>query len=893
MSSTGAIPKGGARPKLIKPRDSDVYEKQDESEMLGDPLEKKFITLNGLGLEKRVPALHIAWTQKSTYIKYVPPPLPEEGFLPAGARESWLEQMEFLEQDLRNLLSLPHHKFWSQMVYDPAVHECLESYITNSYRWYDGDILEDYSRPLVETLHHLVFLIYVRMATYKESKTCHITPSIFGDIIYEHFMFDICKLLDLCMLFGPANGQLLAKMINNIFTRQPKYYEDLSQAVSSICMALEKVEDKLGVAEYYVPVALGAPIENLSISDLHDMIIYLIDTFSSIQMLITIHPPAAKYFHDVGFELRMASCYERVIPALIDNVNECCNDPEWSPKIAEKIQLTRSSILMAFRAILHHKCLAPLSVECPPPVLVGECVEKFMQVMSTCVGDKTFITDYCSTYPITKDLEFFQQHGGDITSLSFIKEAVDMVLKEMGLASGMTNLTLNEVQHTEVKETEGDTSGMNGYAQVGSAVPNHIELASLVSNVQDLLPELGAGFIQECLKYYCYSTEDVIHALLEGSLPPSLVTLDRSMPAQVEQKPSSPPLPPSTEDDTQTKGVQQTDFMDRANVWNNDEFDVFSRSDIDKSKVYKGKKPKHIETLGTDKESIDKIKEIARKYDERGGTSIYEDEFRYEPDEHSGWTYDDEYDDTYDDNEAGNIDDLGVEKAVKRRPGIIGAGRLNTQIDYAYADESPEESDKEETSKGVEDKEDSSQKGPKEQVSVRPKSKGGTRGVQRIFSNSSRSKQHTPTPERESSEEAGKDSNTPFQTGFRSFCEDPAIIRQRAEQRRQERDALRNRGNRGRGEPFRREDNLTNGTDGERPGTRQKFSQASNRNSGKGWRQGQGGGGGDDDNRGYRGGKYQEDTNHGKAQSQQYRHKMMHKNEHKRHGAQTKFNKNS
>ncbi|KAK8736004.1 hypothetical protein OTU49_005166 [Cherax quadricarinatus] len=892
MSNTGAIPKGGARPKCDRQRNINVCEKRkDEGEVVGEPLDKKFVTCGGAGIvDKRVPALHIAWIQKGTYIKYVPPPLPDDnGVLPPGARESWLEQMEFLEQDLQTLLSLPHHKFWSQMVYDPAVHECLESYITSGFRWYDDVILDDYSRPVVESIHHLVFLNYVRMATYKESKTCHITPGVFGDIIYENYMFDICKLLDLCLLYGPTNGQLLAKMVYNIFTQQPKYYNDLSQAVSSICQALEKVEDKLGVADYNVPVALGAPTESLSIVDLHDIIIYLNDTFSSIQMLIALHPPAAQYFHVEAFELRMSAFYERVIPALMDNLNEHCDDPGWDPKITDRIQLTRSSILMAFRAILHHKCLAPLCMEKPPSSLVGECVEKFMQAMSTCVGDKTFITDYCSTFPITKDLEFFEQHGGDVTSLTFIKEAVDMVLKEMGLSLGMTNLTLDESQSSKVKKSEGDTSGMNGYAQVGSTVPSHIELASLVSSVQDLLPDLGAGFIQECLKYYCYSTEDVIHALLEGSLPPSLVTLDHSMPALPESRPPSPqPSPsPMLEDNTQTKTVRQVDYMDRANVYNDDEFDVFSRSQIDRSRVKKGKKSQHTEGLKTDKESIDKIKEIARQYDERGGTSIYEDEFRYE-DDHRAWDYEDEYDDTYDDNEAGNIDDLGVEKIVKRRPGIIGAGRLNTSIDYAYTEESPEVSDKEETTKeDTEEKEGISQKGPKGQVSVRPKNRSNTRGVQRVFHKSSKPKESTPTPERESSKEDGKDPNPPFRTTApKPFCENPEVVRQRAEQRRQE--AYRYRG-RGRGQQIRRDDTLSNGIDGERYGPKQ-ISRASSRSSGKSWRQGQGG---DDDSRGYRGGKYKEDTNHGKAQSQQYRHKMMHKNEHKRFGAQAKFNKNS
>lgn len=67
--------------------------------------------------------------------------------------------------------------------------------------------------------------------------------------------------------------------------------------------ALEKVEEKLGVAEY-MPVALGVRDESLSMTDLHDIIMYLLDTFSSLQMLITLHPPAAKFFHNETFDLR-------------------------------------------------------------------------------------------------------------------------------------------------------------------------------------------------------------------------------------------------------------------------------------------------------------------------------------------------------------------------------------------------------------------------------------------------------------------------------------------------------------------------------------------------------------------------------------------------------------
>lgn len=58
---------------------------------------------------------------------------------------------------------------------------------------------------------------------------------------------------------------------------------------------------------------------------------------------------------------------------------------------------------------------------------------------------------------------------------------------------------------------------------------------------------------------------------------------------------------------SQAKTVCQVDYMDRANVYNNDEFDVFNRKDIDMSKIHKGKKPNKQQKEGMDKASVDKV----------------------------------------------------------------------------------------------------------------------------------------------------------------------------------------------------------------------------------------------------------------------------------------------
>ncbi|KAG9241004.1 hypothetical protein BJ878DRAFT_522912 [Calycina marina] len=56
----------------------------------------------------------------------------------------------------------------------------------------------------------------------------------------------------------------------------------------------------------------------------------------------------------------------------------------------------------------------------------------------------------------------------------------------------------------------------------------HIHAASLITQVQDIFPELGSGFVAKLLDEYNNGTEQVIAHLLEDSLPSYLASADRS-----------------------------------------------------------------------------------------------------------------------------------------------------------------------------------------------------------------------------------------------------------------------------------------------------------------------------------------------------------------------------
>lgn len=69
---------------------------------------------------------------------------------------------------------------------------------------------------------------------------------------------------------------------------------------------------------------------------------------------------------------------------------------------------------------------------------------------------------------------------------------------------------------------------MGAAATLGPTVCG-VELDSLISQVKDLLPDLGEGFILSCLEHYHYDPEQVINNILEERLPPALSQLDRSL----------------------------------------------------------------------------------------------------------------------------------------------------------------------------------------------------------------------------------------------------------------------------------------------------------------------------------------------------------------------------
>ncbi|XP_062360144.1 activating signal cointegrator 1 complex subunit 2 isoform X3 [Cinclus cinclus] len=582
------------------------------------------------GKLRTFPALHPDIKADRSFVLYKPPPAIRDPALV----EEFLERAKFIADDLNWLLALPHDKFWCQVIFDETLQKCLDSYLRSAPRKFDAlwDCHPEVNE-LQKCLHRSVFLTFLRMSTHKESKDHFITPSVFGKIIYNNFLFDIPKILDLCVLFGKGNGLLLQKMIGNIFTQQPSYFSDLDETLPTVLQVFNNILHKCGLQcegasaepqklEEKVSVTAG----NMPVQELKDIVLYLCDTCTTLWAFLDVFPLACQTFQKHEFCYRLASFYELAIPELESAIKKRhYEDNSVFADLWRRVSHSRKKMIEVFHILINQVCLQPiLESSCEN---IQPFIEEFLQIFTSVLQERRFLRDYDELFPVEDD------------------------------CAGAVAAPVTRV------------SG--------------VELDSLISQVKDLLPDLGEGFILACLEEYGYDTEQVINNILEDKLVPYLCKLDRRMQRQLKTDPT--PLVSS-----------------RYNVFQNDEFDVFSRDAVDMSRIQKGKRREKDTTrsLVNDKRLVREQRQRYSQY------SVVLQELPLQPgaaQDCEGYEdYEDEYDDTYDGNQVGANDADSDDELISRRPFTIPQvlrpkGQEEGQETEEEDEEEEEEAEKERT----------------------------------------------------------------------------------------------------------------------------------------------------------------------------------------------------
>nr|XP_054759923.1 activating signal cointegrator 1 complex subunit 2-like [Lytechinus pictus] len=636
------------------------------------PLENRTVSVtNRDGSKMNHPALDEYWLEQVNFVKYKPPPDPHDG---AGLEE-WEERLHFMEEDLQWLLKLPHHQFWSQVINDVSLQQSLESYLQDAPRSHDPSKAKIPATlaSLHNSVHRLVFMAFLRMSTHKETKDHFITPHVFGDLIYNHFVFDIAKLMDLCIIYGGGNSALLSKMLENIFSHQPQYQNDLEVVVDTTLTVLSKILEKCGFHGSNVPQLIAeAGRQPISNQDLYDVIMYMADSAQTLLAFLQVYPAVCQVFYRKKAIQRIASFYEILMPELLDFIQE----RDWED---ESVKDTLKKHLVIAQSGLVHTCVLILNTCCVQPILsksgsdeVCSHIESYIELLTSLLTDKLFLAAICDHSNIQDDIDIMLQtsHQLDETRTQFIVDGMKEALALYGCKK--TEDTSEDVtpkgnQSLDVIVAAPEDYQTDSYLEdkvfsacATPAAKTGVELDSLISGVRDLLPDLGEGFIMACLEEYNYDSARVINDILEDKLLESLKCLDRNMKR------------------TKPKAAPAEDLLSqRANVFDNDEFDVFTKDKVDMSKIQKGKrKEDSAHSILSDKSTIQELKKSYEQY--------------YEV----SYEYDDEYDDTYDTINVGADDADDADELQTRRPFTMPRVLAAAQTRSSEEEENEEEEER-------------------------------------------------------------------------------------------------------------------------------------------------------------------------------------------------------
>ena len=631
------------------------------------PLEQRTVPVpNKNGLNKDAPAVHKLWTETRSWTRWRSAPDQEEAAIP-GAEDSWLTLARRIVSELNWLLRVPCNVFWSQICHDRILHRWLADMMESFPREHDKDPSwsEDVARTHQLILHKL-FLVHVRLCTHKESARDFFSPEHWGAMLYEKYLLELPRILDMCVLFSSCNRAITSKMIGNVFRHQPQYNNDLVECVITIMAALDTA------TEQYQLLSISQPSPD-QLESLSDLTSYCVDISVTLASLASIYPASAPVMHNTGLDVRLASYYTSVVIPLTNLVtkykaSEVMSDEETEGHVT-RVSITRHNIVTCIREIVCQMCFEDNTRS-------AERLESFFTVISSLMSEICFLIDYNELFSIRAEFEMFEKD--DVV--------VDTVRKAYIL--DMFNSTQSSTFMGSVQETGGQSSSKPSQVSgshhdnpelLGACAsvprPSAVEVTSLVAGVRDLLPHLGEGYVELVLAEFSFKVDQAINALLEGNLPKHLQELDPSLPKQISKEPE-PVL---------------------RSIYDGDEFDVFSRDDVDKSKVHRGKKNKNTDAkkLLEDKRDVWKMKD---KFDRLGiveDIEVIEVKNR-EPELGNDYDYDDEYDDTYDDVPLGEQepdarDDLGRGFVL---PVALGGGKI-TQSNVIDADDDEDDENEE------------------------------------------------------------------------------------------------------------------------------------------------------------------------------------------------------
>ncbi|CAL5418059.1 unnamed protein product [Camellia sinensis] len=497
--------------------------------------------------------------------------------------------VDHLNTHLSRLLRLCPRDFWTQVASDHSLHNFLESFLQFRSRWYDfpyrgvkgivaGVIVGEFelSRRLFMVLYRICATPSVVHDLESPVADLPIEILVLGLLIVsvqkttqEKKLLDMPKLLDICAIYGHENEDLTRSLVVNALKAQPSIHDSFIAALSHFLKIVHTMHQRCSASLEEVLFSSHGHEDHGSsqlCADYLEVMDFINDAIVSMDAFVSAYKPAAIFFScpvEMSFgneELlsTLARLHDSLLPSLQRGFRIIFTTGEDGLQGTNGDMLSNITLslkMLSMRIVkfgwnLLDVCylsdevfegsfplpvvtkMFPAKVE-DPVIRADILVQTFREISGGYSYAQegwswaTFFQNVEKKHKIMERVEFLQSTGMENYMLiPAILAKTGWVLMDDEQFQYLSGITKHPLEANTKEIPHVPTSLTNKKLQVDE---DTAIVESKISQIRDLFPDYGRGFLSACLEVYNQNPEEVIQRILEGTLHEDLQSLDPSL----------------------------------------------------------------------------------------------------------------------------------------------------------------------------------------------------------------------------------------------------------------------------------------------------------------------------------------------------------------------------
>ncbi|CAA6667408.1 unnamed protein product [Spirodela intermedia] len=518
--------------------------------------------------------------------------------------------VDVLNAELSRILKMKPKKFWEEVVRSISLHGFLDSYLRFRNRWYDlphrgpkgtiaGIVVGE------AELSRRVFMVLYRMSTNRDPganlSDC-LNSKEHAALLQGMKLLDLPKLLDICAIYGHENAALTETLVMNAVRSQPNVVQDISTTLSYFLSIVRTMHQRCSSS---LEVLLTSPdLEGRGLQlqmDLLEVMDFINDAVVTMNAFVDAYKPAAVYLshpaeisHD-GEELLnvLARLHDSLLPLFqlgFVRISDIGGVGTQKPVPGALGSIFPSLKMLSLRIAKFGWNLLDICYLSDDPFEDSLCFRTTTKIFPAMVEDPVIRGDIL-VQTLAKVNGEISMHIQDIRRHETFLQNIERkysILARISSLRGKGWIFLDEEQFRHISgittssfpsSREEEPPKLPAFSEEDTAI-----MESRISQVKDLFPDYGNGFLAACLEVYDHNPEEVIQRILDGTLHKDLLSLDRTLeqvhlprpaPAQRAQSskgkevltqaeppppPPPPPPPSSSSSSSQGKFFRKTEY---------------------------------------------------------------------------------------------------------------------------------------------------------------------------------------------------------------------------------------------------------------------------------------------------------------------------------------------